>query len=581
MSTITKPIYSNLQFFVFMYLLGALCFTTTVEQGYLPFFLKLFFELFFDLYILCCLLSILPNHIRSIFSWFLAVFFYVLAIADLFCYIRLGSTLSPVMLRLVLETNSREATEFFSSYIKPDIFISPIGFVLILMFSHIISFFYFKRTKTKEGGTLTNGIITILLLIGIYAGLKNKRNLLYTWQCETIGQVEQFFASEYYHSRAQYLPIHRLAFSIHALRITRNELNILKHTMETTQIDSCSFSSPNIVLIIGESYNKHHSQLYGYSLKTTPYQASRQQEKELFVFTDAVTPYNITSEVFKNAFSLNDVTKKESWYEKSLFTNIFKKAGYTVTFLSNQFVMKQEENIYDFSGGMFLNNIELSNLQFNNRNSKIHQYDEGLLEDYHTISSSKATDHQLIIFSLIGQHINYEDRFPQRFAKFSTNDYHRTDLSKEQLQVVVDYDNATLYNDYIVNKIIQLFEQEDAIVIYMPDHGDECYDELKTCGRQHCDPVTKDIAKNEYQIPFWIWCSHKYQQLHPDIINKITGSIRRRFYSDDLSHLLLYLGGISCKGYRDEYNIISPLYNNSRKRLLRNTTDYDQSFGNY
>lgn len=575
MSIFAKPIYNNLLFFIFMYLLGTLCFTTTVEQGYLPFFLKLFFELFFDLYILCCLLSLLPNHIRSYFSWLLAIFFYVLAIVDLFCFLRLGSTLSPVIMRLVLETNSQEASEFISSYITPDILISPIGFVLILLFLHIAVSLYFKETKKKESGIFTNGIIAVLLFIGIYAGLKNKRNLLYTWQCETIGQVEQFFSSEYYNSRAQYLPVHRMAFSIHALHITRNELNILKHTMKMTQIDSCSFTSPKIVLIIGESYNKHHAQIYGYPLKTTPFQLHREQEHELFVFTDAVTPYNITSEVFKNAFSLNDVTKNESWCEKPLFTNVFKTAGYNVTFLSNQFVMQQEDNIFDFSGGMFLNDSELSHLQFNQRNSEIHQYDEGLLKNYHTISSSTNTDHQLIIFSLIGQHINYEDRFPNEFANFSANDYQRSDLSKNQLQVVVNYDNATLYNDYIVNQIIQAFEQEDAIVIYMPDHGDECYDEIKTCGRQHCDPVTKEVAKNEYQIPFWIWCSKRYQQSHPDIIHQISESTHRRFYSDDLSHLLLYLGGISCKDYRDEYNIISPLYNSKRKRLLKNSTDYD------
>lgn len=572
-----KPIYNNILFFIFMYALGALCINTTVGYNYLPFVLKLFFELFFDIYIVCCLLMLLPQRFRLISSWLIAVLFYVLAIIDLFCNIRLGTSISPSILQLVTETNSMEAQEFLSSYISLDILVSPIGCVILLMFTHIITNIFTKTTiQGPKGLFVTNGLLIILLLIGLFAGFKNKRNLFHTWKLDSIGDIEDFFASEYYNRRAQYLPIHRFAFSIHAIQLTQQQLVTLEHTMNMTQIDSCKYTSSNIIMIIGESYNKHHSQLYGYSQKTTPNQLYRNQAHELYVFADAVTPYNLTSEVLKNSFSLNDLTKGESWCEKPLFTNIFKKAGYQVTFLSNQFVMKQQSNIHDFSGGIFLNSPSLSKLQFNIRNSKIHKYDEGLIEDFQTLCKKRVSNHRLIIFSLIGQHIAYADRFPSNHSRLRLSDYRRNDLNDEQLQIVVDYDNATLYNDYVINKIIQLFEQEDAIIIYMPDHGDECFDQIKTCGRLHCDPVSKDIATNEYQIPFWIWCSKKYADLHPSIVKQIRESTDRRFYSDDISHLLLYLGGIYCKDYHEENNIISSSYNNHRKRLLRKSTDYDE-----
>lgn len=579
-----KPIYNNILFFIFMYALGALCINTTVEYVYLPFIIKLYFELFFDLYVLCCLFMLLPQRFRLLSSWILAVFFYLMAIIDLFCFVRLGTTISPSILQLVMETNSMEAHEFLSSYISPTILISPVGYVIILMLTHIIisyfkkvtSFFTEVTLKCKKKSIVMNGIVAILLLVGVFAGLKNKRNIFHTWKLDSMGKVEVFFASEYYNRRAQYLPVHRLAFAIHAINLTRQELVTLQHAMYTTQIDSCKYTSPNIILIIGESYNKHHSQLYGYSQKTTPYQLHRKQANELYVFTNAVTPYNLTSDVLKNSFSLNDLTKGESWCEKPLFTNIFKKAGYQVTFLSNQFVIKQESNIHDFSGGVFLNNPSLSDLQFDIRNSKIHEYDEGLIDDFHTLCNKKASNHRLIIFSLIGQHITYADRFPSNHTRLHTSDYQRHDLNIEQLQIVVDYDNATLYNDYVINKIIQLFEKEDAIVINMPDHGDECYDQIMTYGRLHCDPITKDIATNEFQIPFWIWCSKKYNDLHSSIVKQISESTDRRFYSDDLPHLLLYLGGIYCQDYHEENNVISSSYNISRKRLLRKSIDYDE-----
>ena len=61
-----------------------------------------------------------------------------------------------------------------------------------------------------------------------------------------------------------------------------------------------------------------------------------------------------------------------------------------------------------------------------------------------------------------------------------------------------------------------------------------------------------------------------------DIVEQIRYSTQRHFYSDDLSQVLLYLGGISCKDYDEKCNIISPSYNNHRKRLLKKNTDYDK-----
>lgn len=576
---IVQPIYKNFLFFIFMYLLGTLCVVTTTDRSYFPFYLKLFFELFLDVYLLCCILSILPLKARTITSWILAGILYIVAIIDLFCYIRIDSTISPSIFQLTMETNSVEAKGFLTSYISPDIFISPVGIVLFLILSHILVALFFKKSFLfQKYPYIINGIVILLLIIGFVAGLRNKKNIIQTWKYDSLGQVEEFFSTEYFVSSAQYLPIHRLAFAVHAYHLAQNETVQLKHVMEMTIIDSCHFTSPNIVLIIGESYNKHHSQLYGYKQLTTPNQLHRKQLQELYLFSNAVTPYNLTSEVLKNAFSLNDLSKNEAWCDKPMFTNIFKKAGYQVVLLSNQFIMKQQKAMADFTGGMFLNDPELNKLQFDIRNKRIHKYDEELINDYQVLCNKYKTEQRLIIFSLLGQHTDYTERYPPEFAKFHLNDYQRKDLDNTQLQIVADYDNATFYNDHVVDKILRLFEKDDAIVIYMADHGDECYDQNKTFGRQHSDPVTKGVAINEFEIPFWIWCSKKYMQSHPTIVKQIHESIDKRFYSDDLSHLMLYLGGISCKDYNDEYNIISPSYNNKRKRILRKSTDYDLLF---
>ena len=97
-------------------------------------------------------------------------------------------------------------------------------------------------------------------------------------------------------------------------------------------------TSPIIVLVVGESANRHHSQLYGYPLPTTPHQLALKNGKDsLAVFADVVSPWNLTSRVFKQIFSLQSVGEKGDWSDYALFPAVFKKAGYHVSFLSNQF----------------------------------------------------------------------------------------------------------------------------------------------------------------------------------------------------------------------------------------------------
>jgi heptose-I-phosphate ethanolaminephosphotransferase len=72
-----------------------------------------------------------------------------------------------------------------------------------------------------------------------------------------------------------YLPVYRLAFSLRANQLAHEQVNTLVSHLGQVQVDSCDFRSPQIVLIIGESYNRYRSQLYGYERETTPRQMKR------------------------------------------------------------------------------------------------------------------------------------------------------------------------------------------------------------------------------------------------------------------------------------------------------------------
>ena len=140
----------------------------------------------------------------------------------------------------------------------------------------------------------------------------------------------------------------------------------------------------------------------------------------------------------------------------------------------NEFLPQAKEAVYDFSGGFFLNNPELSKLQFDNRNTELHPLDDGLLDDYDNHLKQKQGEHNLIIFHLMGQHVDYKSRYRKEQTEFWAGNYEdkRPELNAKQRKMLSHYDNATLYNDSIVAQIVKRFEKEDAIIIYMTDQGD-------------------------------------------------------------------------------------------------------------
>jgi heptose-I-phosphate ethanolaminephosphotransferase len=63
---------------------------------------------------------------------------------------------------------------------------------------------------------------------------------------------------------------------------------------------------------------------------------------------------------------------------------------------------------------------------------------------------------------------------------------------------------------------------------------------------------------------------------HPEIAHAIVTSRSRRFMTDALPHMLLYLAGIHTKDYRPELNVLSSDYDEQRPRIVKATADYDE-----
>ena len=597
LAAVVEPLRRNCAFAVFMYMLGCItAWATLPDARGARLYDNLYLELFLDVYVLTLILTVLP---RKVMIWVRGFFYFALyatAVVDVYCFVKFQSTLTPTMLQLVGETDSRETGEFLRSCVSPDVLLSNVGWVLLLMFVHIISalrlrFPHFIPRRWREliksiwmrtcellhrARPVIGTAVLALLVWSVCTSAHNKVATHKLMTGTTIGDVEHTLTEKDH--AVLYQPIYRLVFSVYANTLTAKQIDRLVRTASKVQVDSCSFRSPNIVLIIGESYNRHHSSQYGYTMPTTPRQQKLEKQGRLVKYTDVVSPWNLTSFVFKLLFSMYSVGDKGEWCDYPLFPELFRKAGYHVTFLTNQFLPKAKEAVYDFSGGFFLNNPKLSAAQFDTRNTQLHRYDEDLLKDYDELQGQN-TDHNLIIFHLLGQHVQYRQRSPKERKLFRGDDYKelKPNLNARERQTLADYDNAILYNDSVVTEIVKKFENEDAIVIYVPDHGEECYEgDMHFFCRMHSAKIDARLAHAEFDIPMWIWCSRKYIKKRPEIFRQVVNARNRRFMTDALAHMLLYLGGIHARDYKEQLNLLLPEYDESRPRILKNTTDYDK-----
>lgn len=615
-SVLQRPLRSQPLFFGCLYAFGAICIVFEVWNSSR---LLSLFELFFDLYMVCSLLMLLPAPIRHWTRVLLAGSLYLIGLADMFCYVRLHTPLTTSLLQVAMQTNWQESREALGVYRDASLLASPFGLLCLVVIIHILLSSRWGSSLLRRCNILTGrtshtepprqrsqhavaswrwlqcmaaswrwfwraaasmqwlrsaaaACFPFALALCTVISIPNKEHLLYTQVLQLpIEDVEKY---EHFETKTRlYLPVYRLADAIRQYRESRDKMRVLPWVAAATAADSCSFRSPTIVLIIGESYNRHHSQLYGYPKATTPRQLQRREQGELYVFSDVVSAWNLTFLSFQDMLSLRTQTDSGKWFEYPLFTTMFRQAGYRVTFLSNQYVTSLDGRFSDFMEDVFMNDPRMSQYQFDARNSSTHAYDGDLLDDYDELCTGQ-TPPQLVVFHFLGLHADFAERFPAGKTCFSPSHYERPDLSNEERQTLADYDNAMRYNDQVVDDIVCRFQNQEAIVIFLADHGERVFD-FGTRGFGRTFLLDRQNVAQLYDVPFWVWCSTSYRERHPDICDQLAAAVDRKWTTAHLGQLMLYLGGIGSQYYKPWACPLTPAFKESR-RIINGNTDYDK-----
>ena len=496
---------------------------------------------------------------------------------DTFLWLEFHKSITPEILTLIGETNSKEASEFLATFLFN--LKGALCILLIVLFITIICIVEKKRLKIYlflNRNRIIKGILymTTFSVSIIAICCSHVYDELFTSKIDqdiNVGAYNDSFTAT--------------VFALRSVAYTTYEMkSAIRQAQEVKGGTIKEKDSLNVILIIGESYIKHHAQLYGYPLPTTPRLMNEKNKGNLYVFNNVVTPYNYTTYVIKNALCCNSIANDESWYNTPFVPTIFKRSGMKVDNWDNQRTNSSNTiSIWDFTLNSFLFNSTICDISYDRISSQVFKYDDQLVSDYARSKNKEVGKYNFIIFHLMGQHIDAKDRYPHdRFSRFSAKDIRNNApyMTESKKQDIANYDNATYYNDYVVNHIINLYREKNTVVVYFSDHGEEVYDYRDSKGRVEAVPgQEKEWLRYQFEVPFVIWCSDKYKALHPDVVRRIKASLNRPFMTDNTCHLLFDLAGLKTIYYRPERDLISPKFKPS-KRIVQNNIDFDAMMAN-
>ncbi len=479
-------------------------------------------------------LTISLKYIRPIISYLILFGVFTTSALSIFSYIYHQSNFSGEFLAIFAGTNIQEIKEFLSSLSNGDLIISLLLLIIIIIAPIILTFtfkFLIIKIDNKQLKKIILSTLTTPIIIGAY----------YTFRTPPI--LEDSFIG------------HLFKFS-HIIPAPN-----LNEYLSHPQIIQKGDLPENIVIIIGESFTKSHSSLYNYDKNTNPKLSSLRDSNLLFIFNDAIAPYTHTIECFKSIMSTYRRVYSDSinWYQCTSLQESINTIGYYTYWFSNQ----SKKGIFDNIPSRYAdlcNEKHFAGNKFSGMTkSRSKSYDGYLIDMIKTKLGNINSNNNCYFIHLMGQHTNFEDRYPSSFGKFTPKDY--PNARPEQRTTLAHYDNATLYNDSIVYEIMQLFRNNESLIFYFPDHGIDLYESQPTRA-QHANPMDETSSLIGRKIPFIIYTSQKYQLSYPNKISLFEEAINENIYTEDFIYMLMDILDV-----KFQHNHIPSIFQNTTNKF--------------
>ncbi|MCO5254550.1 MAG: sulfatase-like hydrolase/transferase [Bacteroidia bacterium] len=472
-------------------------------------------------------------------------------------------TITTSIAYILLETNFSEAKGYLSIYLNWQI--------LILFLVYLIpSIFIFKgvrwllNNKNKSSTwDINEGIKTEQTKIPSF--LKNhekriKKSFLFLFA--SLGTIIYINAHHFEH--------HVLNKIITGIEMYKKEsrqyADFIANSKESKFLNSvvkqADSSRKTLIFLIGEASTRSHFGIYGYYRNTTP--GLEAMSGQLAVFRDVISPFNSTIPSLENVLTFASVSNPEDIRQGSI-VQLVKNAGFKTFWISNQIPLGLYETLVTMIGKTadqsFFINMGSAEVQ--------HSYDENLFPFIEKALEDKAAK-KVIFVHILGTHSLYDLRYPKEYQVFTDKPQTKFPSSKSH-EVINQYDNAVLYNDFVVSQIITILNEhaqteEEQHLIYFSDHGEEVYQTMNFEG--HADAIA---SQPMFEIPFIYWSNQSEK------VQEYQGYTNRAYVSDNLIYSVADVLNISFGGMTPEKSIFSAAFI-AKPRMVKNGQDYDKLF---
>lgn len=158
------------------------------------------------------------------------------------------------------------------------------------------------------------------------------------------------------------------------------------------------------------------------------------------------------------------------------------------------------------------------------------------MQPLHSLLQNEKKD-LFVIIHLMGNHWDYKLRYPSQFNVFVPKNFNSVKVFSNRTlnELVSEYDNSVLYNDYILYAIINELKVADASssLLFISDHGENLGDDGKGLFIHSATPTYYTA-----HVPLFIWLSDKLSKEQPAIVgalqvnkNKPVSSAESVFYT--------------------------------------------------
>lgn len=481
---------------------------------------------------------VFPQYVKKI-SAGIGTLLWLFALPGFGYFLIYGQELTQSLMFIIFESNQSESAEYVQNYLSIKLVLGYIVFTLIplLIWTQIKPY-----TNDRKPAYISSAVIAVLIFMtpvsraieygDIDAAYKNMNRHLSAAPPWQLGFGYSNYQRELDEVEKQLLSLDRIP-----------KLNNLKETPKNLPT--------TVVLVIGESTTRVHMGLYGYQRDTTPKLSSIKNELNVFNNVFASRPNTIES--LEQVLTFADQEHPDLYKTTPSLIAIMKQAGYKTYWITNQQTLTKRNTMLTTFAKQADEQIFLNNA----RRQNAYSLDDKVLAPY-SKTLLKQDEKKLIVVHLLGTHMKYAYRYPESYDHFKDASGLSSAVSSDagKVELINSYDNAVLYNDFIVYELINRLKNSNhknsqSLLVYFSDHGEDIYDtapyDFK--GRNEGAPTYP-----MYAVPFIVWHSDNWQEAaklaNPNIQN-------RQYDNADFIYTWSDLIGLSFEGYRNDDSLIS------------------------